>query len=313
MSDFPAPVAPAADVASSRRSRLSELQSIAGAGIALRLAIVAVEVAAFWWWGYAVLLVDLVASLFDVVSSFALIVAIRYAARPPDDDHPFGHGRLEPLAGMQLGVIIALAGAALLARQLLGFSHSEAKGVVVAWAWCVPAAAAIGLELTARAVLRSGIRQDSTALVAEAGHYRVDALTSVIAALGLLAASLLPSHGHYVDLLGATVLAVIMMGLGGRAAWENVQQLIDRTPRDEHFAQVRESALKVPGVLEVEKVRIQHAGPDAHVDIDIEVNPDLPVAAAHRITQHVRAQIQADWPFVREVVVHVEPFYAGDH
>ncbi|MFG0294568.1 MAG: cation diffusion facilitator family transporter, partial [Maioricimonas sp. JB045] len=82
---------------------------------------------------------------------------------------------------------------------------------------------------------------------------------------------------------------------------------------DVHFDRVRTSAMRVEGVQDVEKLRIQQAGPDAHVDIDIEVDPEMSVADAHVITQHVRAQIQADWPFVRDVVVHVEPFYRDDH
>ena len=104
-----------------------------------------------------------------------------------------------------------------------------------------------------------------------------------------------------------------MVVLGAAAARENFHQLLDRTPDEAHFEQVKSAALRVGGVLGVEKVRIQHAGPDAHVDIDIEVDPEMNVAAAHVITQHVRAEIQRDWPSVREVVVHVEPYYPGDH
>jgi cation diffusion facilitator family transporter len=191
--------------------------------------------------------------------------------------------------------------------------ETPAAGEVKAFAWCIPAGAAIVLEFSARLVQRSGRRQQSSALIAEGFHYRVDAATSIVAAVGLFTASRLPAYGHLIDLLSAALLAVIMVTLGALAAWENLHQLLDRVPREDHFQRVRESALKVDGVLGVEKVRIQHAGPDAHVDIDIEVDPDMPVSAAHVITQHVRARIQADWPFVREVVVHVEPFYAGDH
>ncbi|MEZ6066669.1 MAG: cation diffusion facilitator family transporter [Planctomycetaceae bacterium] len=310
---FPHPVKPPAAVAGTRQNRLEVLQRIAVIGIALRLLVIVVEAIAYWFGGYAALLVDAVASLFDVVSSLALVVAIRYAARPPDEDHPFGHGRLEPLAGLQLGILIAVAGGWLLLRQMLGLARLDPAGEVSPWVWCIPAGAALLMELTARMLRRTANRQQSTAMLAEAGHYRVDALTSLVAATGLLLAAFVPEFGRRIDLTSAAVLAIIMIGLGVVAAWENVHQLIDRVPHDEHFENVRQSALKVEGVLDVEKIRIQHAGPDAHVDIDIEVDPHLNVASAHRITQHVRAQIQADWPFVREVVVHVEPYYEGDH
>jgi cation diffusion facilitator family transporter len=310
---FPDPIDPAEHVEAARKRRLNELQRVALYGIVLRLAVIGGESIAWWFWGYAALLVDVVASAFDVASSFMIVLAIRLAARPPDDEHPFGHGRYEPLAGLQLGVIIALAGGWLAVRQLLGIATTESAGVVLWWAWLAPLGAAVAMEVASRMVRRIGEREHSTALVSEAHHYRVDAVTSVIAAAGLGVAALTPSLGHHVDLASAAVLAVIMLLLGARAAWANLHQILDRAPHDERFEQVRASALEVPGVLGVEKVRIQHAGPDAHVDIDIEVDPDLSVSEAHVITQHVRAQIQADWPFVREVVVHVEPYYPGDH
>jgi cation diffusion facilitator family transporter len=169
------------------------------------------------------------------------------------------------------------------------------------------------LELSARIVRRIGERKESTAMIAEGFHYRVDAATSVVAAVGLLVASRIPEQGHRIDLLSAALLAVVMVLLGAQAARENLNQLLDRTPQGKRFEQVREAALRIDGVQGVEKVRIQHAGPDAHVDIDIEVDPAMNVADAHVITQHVRAEIQRDWPSVREVVVHVEPYYPGDH
>jgi len=306
-------VTPGAEVEQARQARLLELQRTALAGIGLRVAVILSEGFAAWWWGYAALFADVVASALDVLSSLAIIVAIRVAARPPDEEHPFGHGRYEPLAGLQLGVLIAVAGAGLTGRFLFGLAQSEPAGVVSGWAWLAPASAAIAMAAAARMVQRIGSRERSSALTAEAQHYWVDAATSLVAAAGLAAAAAVPSLGRHLDLASAAVLAAIMVGLGLQAIRENLHQLLDRAPQDELIARVQTSALRVQGVLGVEKVRIQQAGPDAHVDIDIEVAPEMSVAAAHVITQHVRAAIQADWPFVLEVVVHVEPFYAGDH
>lgn len=310
---FPAPVAPSVEANQARARRVQELLRAAWLGIALRASIIVAELIGVWFLGYAALLLDAISSLFDVVASLAIVMAIRLAARPPDDEHPFGHGRYEPLAGLQLGLLVSGAGLWLGVLHLIDMFASLPGGEVKAWAWAIPAVAVLLLEISARVLRRIGERQHSTALVAEAFHYRVDALSSLVAAAGLFLAARLPAFGHRIDLLSAVALSFIMIVLGARAAWANLHQLIDRAPRDERFKQVRESALQVAGVRGVEKVRIQHAGPDAHVDIDVEVDPDLPVSVAHVITQHVRARIQTDWPFVREVVVHVEPYYADDH
>ena len=312
---YPGPVRPEdpAAVAAARRRRTRRLVVAGAVGVGVRLVVIAAEFAAYAACGAGVLLVDAVASLADVAASLAILAAVKVAERPPDEDHPFGHGRFEPLAGLQLGVLIVLLGAVLGARELWAAATAGPGPALPPWAAGVPLAAAALLELTGRAVRAVGRRETSSALVAEAAHYRIDAATSLVAAAGLAAAALAPAWGGLIDRGGACVLAALMVGLGAAAAWENLHQLVDRAPPDDHFDTVTAAARGVAGVLAVEKVRIQHAGPDAHVDIDVEVDPAETVCEAHRTAQHVRAAVQAAWPSVREVVVHVEPYYPGDH
>ncbi|NNJ26904.1 Ferrous-iron efflux pump FieF [Planctomycetes bacterium LzC2] len=314
-SEFPEPVRPddPAAVRAARRNRTRRLIFAGAVGVGVRLVVIVAEFAAYVACGAEVLLVDAVASLADVAASLALLAAVKYAERPPDDDHPFGHGRFEPLAGLQLGVLIVLLGAALGGRAAWDAVSEDVALILPLWAAAVPLAAAVLLEITGRVVKSVGRREHSSALVAEAYHYRIDAFTSLVAAIGLAAASTAPEWGGLIDRAGAAALASLMIALGLAAVWENLHQLVDRVPDDERFELVRDAAASVEGVLEVEKVRIQHAGPDAHVDIDVEVNPEETVCEAHRTAQHVRAAVQMAWPSVREVVVHVEPYYEGDH
>ncbi len=311
--EFPQPVELPETVDRARANRTSRLVRVSTTGVIVRLTVIAMELAGFAVFGYSVLLVDAIASIADIVASLAIIMAIKLAERPPDEDHPFGHGRYEPLAGMQLGMLICLLGGGLMVQQFLAAITRAEPGEVSMWVAVIPLAAAAVFELTCRMIVRIGRRENSTALVAEAYHYRIDGITSLLAAAGLFCASLFPAFSGYIDHLSAMLLAGIMLALGAVAVWENVHQLLDRAPDSKWFDRVKGSAEKVPGVLGVEKVRLQCPGPDAHVDIDIEVDPEQTVDEAHRITQHVRVQIQTDWPAVREVVVHVEPYYDGDH
>lgn len=311
---FPAPVNPCESVAVIRRQRLFELTRVTVLGILIRLVVIAAEFVGVALSGSSVLLVDAVASLFDVVSSLVLLGAIRFAARPPDDDHPFGHGRVEPLAGFQLSILLCGTGLWMAWQNLLLLSRAgENHAALPGWVWVIPAGATLLLGTVTWLIRRAGMRMRSTALIAEAAHFQIDTATSFVAAGMLLVAACVPGSAATLDHVGGGLLALVMVGLGALAARENVNQLLDRIPREEDFERVKSSALAVEGVIDVEKVRIQHAGPDAHVDIDIEVAPEISVAQSHGIAQHVRARIQSDWPFVREVVVHVEPFYAGDH
>ncbi len=310
---FPDPVQLPGAVFEARHERLSRLISACGKGIGIRLAIIAGELVGVVWLGSAALLMDALASLVDVVSSVILLVCLKLAARPPDANHPFGHGRYEPLVGLQLGFFLAIIGGGMLSQQAFAVASVDPAQVIDQRVWLFPFCATLLLELCYQVTMRTARRQRSSALAADAFHYRIDGFTSLCATLALGIATIYPTWGVYFDHLGAMVIALLMVILGIYAAWQNVHQLLDRAPDPLYFKLVDSAAKKVVGVKATEKIRIQQYGPDAHVDIDIEVDPILSVEEAHVISQHVRAEIQKDWPLVQDVTVHIEPYYAGDH
>lgn len=311
---FPPPVEPPVAVKEARRDRRLHLCYASYWGIALRILIIAAELSGFYLLESRLLLVDALSSMIDVISSIVLILCIRIAARPPDEEHPFGHGRLEPIAGMQLGVFLVAAGAIAALQLLWDMGMGEADLYSVHHlTWVIALVAAAVLYVGYWIVHRAAVQRRSAALHSEAMHYRIDAVNSLMAAVALFAAGHIPSLGVQIDQIGALVISLWMVWTGVRATQDNFHQVMDRVPEQEYFERVREAALRVDGVLDTEKIRIQHCGPDAHVDIDIEVQPELPVHAAHAISQQVRFEIQRVWPAVREVVVHIEPYYPGDH
>jgi cation diffusion facilitator family transporter len=181
------------------------------------------------------------------------------------------------------------------------------------WAWIFPFIAVIILEASYRILMRTAKRVNSPALAADAVHYRIDGITSLCAMFALMGAAYYPHHGGLFDHIGAILIACFMIGIGFYATRDNFHQLMDKTPDANYFNLVQEVARKVKGVKGTEKIRIQLYGPDAHIDIDVEVEPDLSVRLAHQISQQVRAAIQKAWPAVRDVTVHIEPYYANDH
>lgn len=309
MKRFPDRIELPESVILARKNRINEIVNSAKRGLLIRLLIIASEFLGFFFLGSVALLADALASFVDVISTFFLIVFVKLAERPPDRNHPFGHGRLEPLIGMQLGIFLAVLGGGMFIQQAFQISHETREEVIDAYAWLIPVMAVLLLEICYQFMMRTAKRQNSPALAADAIHYRMDAMTSLFASLALILGAYFPSWSLLFDHLGAIVIATTMISVGLVAAWKNLNQLIDRTPSDEYFDLVRESALSVSGVLGTEKTRIQLTGPDAHVDIDVEVDPDLSVEIAHRISQEVRVAIQKSWPQVRDVTVHIEPFY----
>lgn len=313
MSQFPTPVPLHKSIDAKRKQRQKQLLGAAWKGACFRSAVVGIELIGFFWWGSAALLVDALASLMDIVATVVLAICIRLAGRPPDENHPFGHGRYEPLAGFQLGLLMAIVGFFLLVQQGAMIAQETEPLSVYAhsYSWMIPLFAVFLLECGYRQSMRSAKAHDSSAMATEAWHYRIDALNSLIALVALSVGAFLPQWSGLIDHMGAFGIAGMMLAVGGLCALENMHQLLDRVPDESFFDVVQRAAKRVEGVAGTEKVRIQLYGPDAHVDIDIEVDPKLSVEAAHRITQYVRAEIQKEWASVRDVTVHVEPYYPG--
>ncbi|MBS0635021.1 MAG: cation transporter [Verrucomicrobia bacterium] len=310
---FPEGLPIADSIHEARKERNRAIIRVALVGIAVRMLIVVSEFLGFLFFDSKTLLLDSLATLADVISSVVLVLSVKLAERPPDNEHPFGHGRYEPIAGLQLGLFLTIAGGGLLWQQIASLWQQVEPHSVNSYVWIFALVTVILLEFSYRRMKRVAVEQKSPALLAEALHFRTDSLNSILALIALLAAAFFPEVSGVCDRVGAILIALCMCGMGLFASKKNLNQLLDRTPEQELFERVQTAAHKVNGVEGTEKIRIQHYGPDAHVDIDIEVDPLLTVETAHTISQHVRRSIQLAWPQVQDVTVHIEPYYKDDH
>ncbi len=313
MSKFPK--APPLDwaVVQSRLLRRKALLLTARRGVLLRGVIIVLELFWVFCWGSSALFLDALSCFMDVIATLVLMWCIQKADTPPDAEHPLGHGRFEPIAGLLIGFLLIFLGLLSGFEQVKGLFTDNRGGEIQSFAWVIPLLAVVILEMCHQSLKKVAKQKNSPALLADAVHYRIDALTSFFALAALSFAAIFPSVSLLFDHIGAILIALFMVIVGLIAARKNIHQLIDHSPSKEAFQKVQVAALSVQGVLETEKIRIQTYGPDAHVSIDIEVDPHLSVALSHEITQLVRRAIQKTWPAVRDVIVHVEPYYPGDH
>lgn len=310
---FPNALSVSQETLEEREKRRISLIRVSAFGILVRSIVITIELLGFLAFDSTALLIDALASLFDIASTLFLILSIRFASRPPDANHPLGHGRFEPLAGLQLAIMLTVLGGFLVAQQMGSLVAHETKPPIDHLAWIVPLIAVLLLEVGYRQMMHIARKSHSPALEADAWHYRIDALNSLLAMAVLALGALVPVWSTDLDFIGALLIALMMVGVGIHAAKGNLHQLLDRLPDQQFFDQVKASAMRVSGVMGTEKVRIQLYGPDAHVAIDVEVDPEMSVDRAHRISQKVRREIQNDWSAVRDVSVHIEPFYPNDH
>jgi cation diffusion facilitator family transporter len=313
MTKFPERIPLPSEVFLQRETRRKQIIASVFRGVGLRLAIIIAEMIGFFYWNSSSLLLDALSGFVDIGTSLLFMLCVKLADKPPDRHHPFGHGRFEPAAGLQLGVFFVLIGGYLGVQQLFFTAHKNLILHISPYAWILPAVSVAVLEFAYQHMKKISLKQQSPALLADAAHYRIDALGCFFAALALLLGSFFPRYSFLLDQLGAILIALLMMFVGIKAVRENLSQILDRTPDPSFFDKVQKAARLVPEVKATEKLKIQLYGPDAHVSIDIEVDPFISVEKAHDITQRVRFEIQKSWPAVRDVIVHVEPYYDNDH
>jgi cation diffusion facilitator family transporter len=241
----------------------------------------------------------------DVLASSIVIVGMRVAARPADEEHPYGHGRFETLSAFVVGVILAVGGVLIsnASLQRVGEQHA-APGLA--------AAAALVFAIIVRSVMsvmkfRMGRRLHSSALLADAWNDAVDILSAgaALAAVGL--ATYDPSRFLAADHYGGFVVGIVVVITGLRVVRDASFELVDTMPPKELTAEILTIAKTVAGVRGIDKVLARKSGLQYHIDLHIEVDPMLTVAASHAIAGHVRSTLRRDLPWVADVLVHVEP------
>ena len=251
------------------------------------------------------LIADGIESTLDIFGSVVIWGGLKFAARPPDATHPYGHGKAEPLAAAI--VAVAVLGAAIglaveSVREILTPHHAPAP-----WTLLVLVAIVVTKELLFRYVARVGERFGSTALNTDAWHHRSDAITSVAAFIGISIALIGGDGWEPADDWAALFACAFIAYNGVRLFLPALHEIMDTAPRGEMADNVRGTAAKVPGVCGVEKCLLRKMGLYYYVDLHVGVDGAISVRDGHDIAHEVKSAIQAMDPRIADVLVHVEP------
>jgi cation diffusion facilitator family transporter len=243
----------------------------------------------------------------DVFTSGLVLTGLWIASKPADRDHPYGHGRFEILIGLVIGVVLAVTGTTISVRALEERYVGHAPELFAIW----PLIGSIVAKTSLGAVkFRLGRRSGSSGLAADAWNDAMDVLSGSLALVAVLLSVFWPLEMHAADHYGGFAVGLIVIVLGFRVVRETVLQLMDTMPDEAQMAQIRSVALKVPGARGIEKCFARKTGLRYHVDLHLEVDPELTVRASHEIASTVKNTIKSELTWVEDVLVHVEPFGA---
>ena len=244
----------------------------------------------------------------DVLASAIVYAGLWLASKPPDAEHPYGHGRYETLAGLGVGAMLLLAGAAIFWHSLI---HLDLGSQRLAPYALYPLLAAVLIK-TALAILkfRASKSIGSTALEADAWHDITDLLSTLVALSAVAVALTHPEVAGAADHAGGLIIGGIIFFMSVQVVRRTVGQLLDTMPEAGKMAEIRELALAVPGTRGIEKCFARRTGMKYHVDLHLEVDPEMTVRESHRIATEVRISIKEGLSWVADVLIHVEPSLA---
>ncbi len=274
-------------------------------GLAANIALVVAKLLAGVFGHSQALIADAVESLADIFSSIIVWRGLVVAETPADDDHPYGHGKAEPIAAATVSVMLLLA-AGWIAFNALHVLNAP-RVAPSPWTLIILIGVIVVKETLFRFVLHESETVESSAVETDAWHHRSDAITSAAAFLGI-SISLLGGKGYEAaDNWAAVAAAAVIAWNGWRLLLPAVNELMDRSPDRELVEKIRAVASTIRGVDGVEKCFVRKMGYQFFVDMHVEVDPQMTVENSHRIGHEVKNKVRAEIPSVRDVLVHIEP------
>ena len=285
--------------------KLESGAQLAIVGIFVNAALAAAKIAAGLIGNCYVLIADGIESMLDIFGSLIIWFGLKVAAEPPDDDHPYGHGKAEALAAIvvALTVLAAAVGLAVQSiREIVTPHHAPAPFTLI-----VLVAVVLIKETLFRKVIQASVEIGSTAVKTDAWHHRSDAITSVAAFVGISIALIGGPGWEPADDWAALLACGLIAFNGWRLLLPALQETMDTAAPAELRNDVVRLAGGVAGVAEIEKCRIRKAGLEYFVDIHVGVAGELTVREGHRIAHEVKDAIRTAQPAIADVLVHIEP------
>lgn len=249
---------------------------------------------------------DAVHSMSDILSTIVVMIGIRAAAKAPDKEHPYGHERMECVSAIVLSIMLAGTGLAIGYAGVRAILSSQESALLIPG---IPALiAAIVSILVKEAMYRytkhyANVIQ-SEALAADAWHHRSDALSSIGALVGIAGARMgFPA----LDPLASVVICIFIIKAAFDIFLGAINKMVDHSCGEETEQAIRQRVLSQPGVVRIDLLRTREFGNRIYIELEIAVDGTLPLTTAHGVAQRVHDDVEASFPQVKHIMIHVNP------
>ncbi len=288
----------------SKNRRLSTLLSVSliSAVVNTLLALFKIDVGII---GYSqALIADGIHSLSDLLTDGLVVIAAHLGAQSPDKEHPYGHGRIETIGAIIISLILIFVALGITFDTLQHIIHRVHSTTPTFSVIIVAIVSVIANESLFRYTLIKDNKINSDLLRTNAWHNHSDALVSLIVLASVMGTRL---GITYLDSIGALIIALLILHMGLKMIWKNIQELIDAAVDDETLEKITNIISTVPGVLSIHQLRTRSHGGNIFIDVHIQVSPNISVSEGHYISEQVHINLMKNISHIVDVTVHIDP------
>lgn len=251
------------------------------------------------------LVADAIESTADIFASLIVLIGLKYASRPADSNHPYGHGRIEPL------ITFVVVGFLMVSATVIAYESIQnirtPHELPAWWTLLVLGVIIVWKEVSFQFVMRKSRQTNSSSLKADAWHHRSDAITSVAAFVGISIALIFGKGYETADDWAALFAAGIILFNGYRIFRPALGEMMDEHTHEELEAEIRKISMRVEGVKGTEKCYIRKSGLKYLVDLHARVDGSISVRTGHEIAHELKKRLIEDLPQIANVIIHIEP------
>lgn len=244
-------------------------------------------------------------TLSDLVTDFVVLIAAKMASKDPDDDHPYGHERIETIATVMLGLALSGVAAGIALDALQRLTHAETLLQPTKLAIVLALFGVLCKEGLYRYTLRAGNKVNSSLLKANALHHRSDAISSIIVVLGVTASVIFSIP--WLDAVAAIIVASLIFYMGAKLILDSAMELVDTAWDSDKVELIQSTISAVSGVKSVHMLRTRKMSNNILIDVHIQVAPRISVSEGHHIAEAVMTEIRQEFDEVSDIVVHIDP------
>ncbi len=294
---------------SEKQKRKKTTKKVTFVGILVNIVLAAAQIISGALAHSQALVADGLHTLSDLVSDFVVLISTHHAAKEADEDHPYGHGRIETLSSIFLGVALISVAFGMGYRGIQSMINPS-EIIIEPYAIFFALLAIICKESLYRYTIKAAREIKSTLLESNALHHRSDAFSSIVVLIGVSAQIAGIPH---MDAIAAVIVAIMISMMGIHITKKAFSELIDTSLNPELVQKIREHILNIDAVFDIHSLRSRSMGGQGIVDTEIRVNPHITVSEAHYIALHIEQSVQRSFSEISDITVHIDPIAEIDH